>query len=161
MYKSFQICIQYFHHLHTIFSSIFIWIRLESLTALFNEFGVETCEDLEDVYVDSDMITRIQAELDAGDFEKFRAAGNETRCLIGKRLSSLLDPQRVRQQINAQLEKQRAEIEQAGLKERVAARRKEDRIEKFVQKQAYLTRRNEEISGQIYASRLINYIGIG
>ena len=70
--------------------------RLEKLSSLFEELGVERCEDLADIYSDDSMILKIQGVgLKPLEYKRFAGAPAMTRILIGQPLSPLLNPDTV------------------------------------------------------------------
>ena len=58
-------------------------IRLEKLQSLFDEMGAETCEDLMDVYTDSNAVKRAEKLLRPVEFSRFKRAAKETQFLKG------------------------------------------------------------------------------
>jgi hypothetical protein len=64
--------------------------KIEKLISAFEEYGVETCEDLLELYSDEAMVTRIREELRPLEWKKFTKAPILTRCLVGHPMHHLM-----------------------------------------------------------------------
>ena len=63
---------------------------MDSIQELLDEFGVESCEDLQEIYVDDILIKKIESKLRPIEFSRFKRAARETKLLEGMPLSSLI-----------------------------------------------------------------------